>query len=86
MYFEPLYLATSGSLEGKFIYLKALFTQVAYLKKCSSILGYSYVRTSSDTLMIADKLDMNVLLSPTGAFEAFKRQASTICLGKAVVI
>ena len=80
---ETLYLALSGLLEGKYIYLKNIGLQDAYLKKCSSVLGYSYVSTKSQSLLIAEKLDLNIFLVPTGAYEPFKRSASTICRGQA---
>ena len=48
---------------------------------CSSVLGYSYVKAITAILMIFDILDMNTLISPNGAFEAFKKGCTTICHG-----
>ena len=79
---ETLYLCTTGTLEGKYVYLKEINSQLAYLKKCSSILGQSYVSTKSVTLLVLDKLDLGALIDPNGAYDKFKRTASTICQGK----
>ena len=80
---ETLWLATSGALAGRFIYQKIIHLSAAYLKKCSSILGYSYVASRSAVLLISQNLNLNVFLSPSGAFEAFKKYWTTICRGKA---
>ena len=40
---EFLALATSGPLEGKYLFIRARHLLTYYLKKCSSVLGYSYI-------------------------------------------
>ena len=76
-------LVTYGPLEGKYLFFKTIYLSAAYLKKCSSVLGYSYVSSKSAVLLIADKLDLNIFIAPTGGYEVFKKSASTICKGKA---
>ena len=38
-----LNLATSGPLEGRYLLFRSHYTIRDYLKKCSSVLGYSYI-------------------------------------------
>ena len=80
--YEALYLAIGGVLDGKFLYEKVIYLSAAYLKKTSSLLGYSYVSSKSSVLLINEKLDLQVLISPIGGFEAFKRNCNTVCRGK----
>ena len=80
---EGLFLVTYGPLQGKYIFLNTIYLSAAYLKKCSSVLGYSYVTSKSAVLLIADKLDLNTFIAPTGGYEVFKNSASTVCNGKA---
>ena len=61
----------------------ATYLSAAYLKKCSSVLGYSYVTSKSAVLLIAEKLDLNTFIAPTGGYEVFKKSANTVCRGKA---
>ena len=68
------------------MYLKEIGLEEAYLKKSSSVLGYSYVSTKSQVLLIAEKLDLNVFLNPGGAYEPFKRTASTVIQGRSIVV
>ena len=83
---EVLYVVTSGPLEGKYLYEKEIIQEPEYLKICSSILGYSYVNSKSNTLLISDKLDLNVLIAPNGGFETFKKGCTTICQGRAIIV
>ena len=75
---EGLFFVQSGtgSLEGKYVFIRGNWLREDYLKKCSSLLGYSYVASKKMTLLIADKLDLNVFLTTSGAFEMF-----TVCTG-----
>ena len=59
---EILWLSLDGSLEGKYVYQKLVYLDLQYLSICSSILGYDYVTTKSATLVISDRLDLNVLI------------------------
>ena len=79
---QGLLLVTSGPLQGKYIYLKTIYLSAAYLKKCSSVLGYSYVSSKSSVLLIVEKLDLNAFIAPTGGYEVFRKSATTICQGK----
>ena len=79
---DGLFLAVSGPLEGKFLLKRIILKAPAYLKICSSVLGYGYIPTLMAELLISEKLDLNVLTSPTGAYEPFKRSATTICKGR----
>ena len=76
-----MYLIVSGSLQGKYAYVQYMGIVHEYTKKCCSILGRSYVPSTSFIVMIADKLDLNIFSNPGGAFEPFKKSASTICKG-----
>ena len=84
--FENFYLAINGNLAGKYVYFKHIIQTEAYLKKCSSVLGYSYQSGKSMVMLIADKLDPSIFWNPGGAWEPFKKSASTICQGKSYVV
>ncbi|CAG2169238.1 unnamed protein product [Oppiella nova] len=83
---EVLWLSLDGSLEGKYVYQKLVYLDLKYLSICSSILGYDYVTTQSATLVISDRLDLNVLIAPTGAFDEFRRGGTTVCRGKGWIV
>jgi len=83
---ERLYFVNGGPLQGKYLYLKTIYLHYAYLKKCSSVLGYSYVTSKSAVMLINDKLDINVLISPTGGYEVFKKGCTTICNGARYIV
>ena len=83
---EALYLAVSGNLEGKYVYSKTIVQKEAYIKKCSSILGQSYVTDQSSVFLIADKLDLNIFFNPDGAYKSFKKSASTKCKGSTPLV
>lgn len=80
--FRGLYLIISGPLQGKFALKRLVHQSWLYLKKCSSIIGYSYVSTIRDEIMFAEKFDMNTLISPDGGWEVFKKSATTYCKGR----
>ncbi|CAG2170659.1 unnamed protein product, partial [Oppiella nova] len=75
---DILYLATSGSLEGKYVYEKIVYLDEVHLKRCSSVLGYSYVPSQTSQLLISDTLDLNVLINPAGAYDAFRKGCTTL--------
>ena len=77
-------LATSGPLEGKYIYLRSKQLLRNYMKKCSSVLGLSVIVAKSYELLISDKLSAEVLINPSGAYEAFKKVCNTVCRGYSV--
>ena len=79
---QSLFLVTYGPLQGKYVFLKVIYLSAAYLKKCSSVLGYSYVSSKSAVLLIVEKLDLNTFISPTGDYEILKKSATTMCKGK----
>ena len=76
---ESLHMITSGPLQGQFLYRRTRDMKRLYLKKCSSVLGYSYIYSNDCQNLISDKLDTNVLLSATGGYEPFKRISHTVC-------
>ena len=79
---ENLDLATSGPLEGKYLFLRTRHILRDYLKKCSSVLGYSYVTYKSIELLICDKLSPKALINPSGTYEALKKEKRcTLCQG-----
>ena len=73
-----------GNLDGKYVYIKEIGLRFAYLKKCSSVLGYSFVTTKSLVLLVVEKLDLSIFWEPTGAYEPFKKISTTVCKGKAI--
>ena len=77
-------MATSGPLEGKFIFIRAKHLAADYLKKCSSVLGLSAIVSKSCDLLISDKLNPEDLINPNGAYEAFKKGCTTICKGQKI--
>ncbi len=81
---ERLSLVLTGPLQGKYIYKRDVHTARNFLKACSSVLGQSYITTKSFQLLISDNLDPSVLLSNTGAFEAFKKGCTTVCTGSLI--
>ena len=81
---EAIFFAVYGPLQGKYIYFKLIFISELFLKKCSSVLGYSYVTTQVAEMLIADNLDVNVLLAPKDAIEVFKKGSKTYCRGLGV--
>ena len=81
--FESLLLATSGPLEGKYMYYKVRHIVGEYFKKCSSVLGLSVIAGPCE-LLISDKLNPEVLINPSGAYEAFKKGCTTVCKGQEV--
>ena len=83
---DTLSLVTTGPLQGKYVYTKVIRLVEDYLKKRSSVLGYSYVTSKSSQLLINNNLDINVLISPTGGYEAFKKGCHTICNGRQVTV
>ena len=80
-----LRLATSGPLEGKYLFFRFRRLLLDYLKKCSSVLGYSYIVFKEAELLISDKLSPEVLISPSGGYEAFKKDCTTVCSGQLVM-
>ena len=93
IFFHPAYvivdqlnLATSGSLEGKYIFVRTITLLRDYLKRCSSVLGQSYKGGKSYELLISDKLSPDVLINPSGAYEAFKKGCTTVCKGNLFVV
>ena len=83
---ENLSLATSGPLEGKYVFFRTRHQLRDYLKTCSSVLGYSYVTSKTAELLISDKLSPEVLINPKGAYEAFKKGCTTICKGQGILV
>jgi hypothetical protein len=83
---EALSLATTGPLQGKYVYEKVIHLALAYLSRFSSVLGYSYVTSKAANLLISDTLDLGVLIAPTGAYEAFKRGCNTQCRGRVWIV
>ena len=83
---DTLSLVTTGPLQGKYVYVKVIRLVEDYLKKRSSVLGYSYVTSKSAQLLINNNLDINVLISPTGGYESFKKGCNTICNGRQVTV
>ena len=81
---EVLYLATSGPLEEKYLFYRVRHLVRDYLKKCSSVLSISVIRSKSCELLISDKLSPKVLISSSGAYEAFKKGCTTVCKGQEV--
>ena len=79
-----LVLATSGPIKGKYLFFKFRDLSIDYLKKCSSVLGQSYVPTEYEAL-ISDKLSPDVMISGN-PFEAFRKGCTTVCKGKTVGI
>ena len=76
---EQLWLITGGPLQGKYLYEKVIHLQFPYLSRFSSVLGYSYVTSKSPVLLIRDNLDLDVFITPTGAFDAFLKGCTTKC-------
>ena len=83
---EVLYLADTGNLEGRYVYIKEIGLLDTYLKKCSSVLGYSYITTKSTVLLVLDKLDVRSLINPGGAYEVVRKEASTVCKGQGIIV
>ncbi|CAG2170540.1 unnamed protein product [Oppiella nova] len=79
---DILYLAISGWLEGKYVYVKIVYLDEVHLKKCSSILGNSYVPSQTSQLLISDTLDLDVLINPAGAYDGFRTGCTTVCNGQ----
>lgn len=77
--YESFKIGISGEFKGKYIYTRAVRELLYNLKKCSSILGKSYVNTIHFDIYVSDYMDPRVLIEPTGALNAFKRIASTVC-------
>ena len=77
-----LVLATSGPLEGKYLYFKFRLLVEDYAKKCSSVLGISYIKTKYE-LLISDNLSPDVLISDN-PFEALRKGSTTLCKGSSV--
>ena len=78
---EGLNLITSGPLSGKYLYLRVIHPQYVTLRRCSSALGVSTITSSSVEIMLSDELDISVLISPSGTYNAFKNVACTHCNG-----
>ena len=80
---EGLNLATSGPLEGRYLFFRIHRLLWHYLKKCSSVLGYSYIMTKSYELFICDKLSPEHLINSMGTYEALKndKMRCTMCQG-----
>ena len=68
-HYETLYLVVSGNLQGQYVYKMDIGMEEDYTKKCSSILGRSYVSSTTFVLLIADKLELNIFFSPSGAYQ-----------------
>ncbi|XP_054162177.1 uncharacterized protein LOC128960130 [Oppia nitens] len=83
---ETLWVAIAGPLEGKYLYEKTIILLQDYIKKRSSVLGYSYVTTKSSSLLINERLELQVLISPTGGYEVFKKGCTTICRGNGYTV
>ena len=79
---DILYLGITGDLAGKFVFLHQSALVDAYLKKCSGVLGNSYAPFRYVDILIAEKLEPNVLIAPEGGYHAFKKIASTMCRSK----
>ena len=82
---DNIYLATSGPLEGKFIYTRNRHLLRDYLKTCSSVLGLSVIVSKSYDFFINDKLSPEVLIS-NNPYEAFKKGCTTVCKGQSVMV
>ncbi|CAG2107488.1 unnamed protein product, partial [Medioppia subpectinata] len=80
---ENLYLVKSGCgpLQGKYVYLKSIVLQDVYLKVLSSQLGLGYTTTNTAVLLISDILNLNVFVSPVGAYDQFRKGCTTVCKG-----
>ena len=78
---ESISLVINGPLEGKYVLLRFKDLVQDYLKKCSSVLGISAIISRNIELLISDKLSPEVLISPNGAYEAFKKGFTTVCKG-----
>ena len=79
---DGLTLATSGPLEGKYLFFRSRHLLRDYLKKCSSVLGYFYITYKSLELLICDKLSPEALINSRGAYEALKNdKRCTACQG-----
>jgi len=74
-------LAIGGNLDGKYVYIKKQRTNLDYLEYLSSVLGAAFIQVQRLDVLVAEKLDLNVLIAPLGAFEPFKKTASTACSG-----
>ena len=82
---NDLHLATSGPLEGKYLFFRYRYIVWDYLKKCSSVLGYSYISVKDLEIVICDKLSPAALINPTGTYEALiKDKHCTVCKGTSV--
>ena len=64
-----LNLATSGPLEGRYVFFRSRHLIPNYFKKCSSVLGSSYITPISDELLICDKLSPEALINPKGTYD-----------------
>ena len=68
-------------MQGKYLYERIVNLQLGYLRKCSSELGYSYLSSKSATLLVSDKLDLQVMIASSGGFSTFKKSSTTDCRG-----
>ena len=79
-------LITTGTLQGRFMYMTGNWVTDNYSKRCSSVLGRSILLNNNLSYYIADKPDLNVLIDPLGGIEVQKRDASLICHSHSVTV
>ena len=78
---HALYLITSGPLEGSYVFVRAVYRSLYYVRVCSgSPLSAEYLRPDTSELIISDNLEIEMLLSPRGAYESFKALSNTFCV------
>ena len=64
------------------MYIRRVRPDFDYLEYRSSVLGVAYLTIDSLTVLVSEKLDLNVIIAPGTDFEAFKKTASTICTAR----
>ncbi|CAG2106393.1 unnamed protein product [Medioppia subpectinata] len=87
MNFQNLYQLVQNDqdapLAGLYIFDKILWHQYAYLNRCSSVLGYSFVTLVDFEAYFIDKVTLNEVDSAAiNAYDIFKQHAITTCIGK----
>ena len=73
-------MITSGPIQGKYLYERVNLDSPTQLKKCSTVLGQSYIEDKDPVFLINAELNLNALTAPEGAYDLLKRGA-TYCKG-----
>ena len=74
-------MASSGPLQGMYIFVKFSRQRLNYLKKCSPMLGKTVSKSSTVTMTITDRFDYSIIATPVQSFDVLRNNSNTICTG-----